>query len=151
MRPSTEKRLSMNRQAARRAAAFSRIREAHQTEVAEDYVELIDDLIGAYGEARLVDLAEHMGVSHPTASKIVQRLLREGLVESRPYRAIFLTDAGRRMADEARRRHRIVLEFLRAIGIDEETAEQDAEGIEHHVSEATLEALDRLTRDLARR
>ncbi len=141
----------MNRQAARRAAAFSRIREAHQTEVAEDYVELIDDLIGAYGEARLVDLAEHMGVSHPTASKIVQRLLREGLVESRPYRAIFLTDAGRRMADEARRRHRIVLEFLRAIGIDEETAEQDAEGIEHHVSEATLEALDRLTRDLARR
>jgi len=141
----------MNRQAARRAAAFSRIREAHQTEVAEDYVELIDDLIGAYGEARLVDLAEHMGVSHPTASKIVQRLHREGLVESRPYRAIFLTDAGRRLADEARRRHRIVLEFLRAIGIDDVTAEQDAEGVEHHVSEATLAALERLTRDLARR
>lgn len=139
-----------NRDAARRAAAFNRIREAHQSEVAEDYVEMIDDLIAAYGEARLVDVAEHMGVSHPTASKIVQRLHREGLVESRPYRSIFLTPDGARLAERARRRHQIVLSFLRAIGIDEETAEQDAEGMEHHVSDQTLAALERITRELER-
>lgn len=135
--------------AARRAAAFQRIRDAHQTEVAEDYVELIDDLIAETGEARLVDVAEHMGVTHATAAKIVQRLQREGLVQTRPYRAIFLTDDGRSLAAMARRRHNIVLTFLRAIGVDELVAEADAEGIEHHVSDETLAALERLTATLS--
>ncbi|MGN6374594.1 MAG: manganese-binding transcriptional regulator MntR [Sphingomonas sp.] len=130
---------------ARRAAAFRRTREAHQTEVAEDYVELIGDLIAERGEARLTDIAETMAVSQATASKIVARLRREGLVVNRPYRAIFLTDAGAAMAEESRRRHRIVFDFLRALGMDEATAEADSEGIEHHVSDPTLAALRRLT------
>jgi Zn finger protein HypA/HybF involved in hydrogenase expression len=82
--------------AARRAAAFRRMREAHGTEMAEDYVELISDLIRAHGEARLADLAVHVGVTSATAAKVVQRLQRAGLVESRPYRAIFLTEQARR-------------------------------------------------------
>lgn len=127
-----------------RAAAFEQIRKAHQTELAEDYVELIADLMDSQGEARVVDLAEHLGVSQPTVTKVVQRLKRDGLVETRPYRSIFLTDAGRSMADEARRRHGIVRDFLIAIGVSEETAEMDAEGIEHHVSGETLEAFERV-------
>lgn len=130
---------------ARRAAAFRKTREAHVTEIAEDYVELIADLSSEFGEARLTDIAENMAVTQATASKIVSRLKREGLVENRPYRSIFLTDAGRTMADEARRRHQIVLEFLRALGIDEATAEADSEGMEHHVSDVTLDALVALT------
>ncbi|MGF1604807.1 MAG: manganese-binding transcriptional regulator MntR [Rhodothalassiaceae bacterium] len=130
---------------AQRAAAFKRIREAHQTEVAEDYVELIEDLIDAHGEARLVDLARYLGISQATAAKTVQRLQREGLVDSRPYRSIFLTQAGRDLAAMARARHQVIYEFLCAIGIDPETAASDAEGMEHHVSEATLDALKRLT------
>lgn len=123
----------------RRAAAFRKTREAHLTEVAEDYVELIADLIEEVGEARLTEVAENMAVTMATASKIIARLGREGLVESRPYRSIFLTDAGQAMAVESRRRHQIVLDFLRALGLDEATAEADSEGMEHHVSDATLD------------
>jgi len=130
---------------ARRAAAFQRMRDAHSTEMAEDYVELIGDLIAGLGEARLTDLAEHLGVSHATAAKVVARLRREGLVDSRPYRSIFLTDAGRAMAAASRERHRIVHDFLIALGLDELTAEADAEGMEHHVSERTLEIFRRMT------
>lgn len=132
----------------RRAAAFRRMREAHRTEMAEDYVELIDDLIMANGEARLADLATHIGVTSATAAKVVQRLQRAGLVESRPYRSIFLTEEGRKVAEMSRRRHRIVEDFLRALGISELTAEADAEGIEHHVSNETLTAFQRLTEKL---
>ncbi|MBP2513803.1 manganese-binding transcriptional regulator MntR [Sphingomonas sp. PvP018] len=127
--------------AARRAAAFRRMREAQRTEVAEDYVELIGDLIATTGEARLTDLAEHLGVSQGTVAKVVQRLQREGLVESLPYRSIFLTARGAVVAAASRERHRIVHDFLRLLGVDERTAEADAEGIEHHVSETTLAAL----------
>ncbi|QNQ10321.1 manganese-binding transcriptional regulator MntR [Sphingomonas alpina] len=136
--------------AARRAAAFRRMRDAQRTEVAEDYVELIGDLIAETGEARLTDLSEHLGVSHATAAKVVQRLQREGLVESRPYRSIFLTEDGAAVAAMSRDRHRIVHEFLRALGVSELNAEADAEGIEHHVSQETLDALARLTRKLAK-
>jgi DtxR family manganese transport transcriptional regulator len=124
------------------------MREAHRTEMAEDYVELISDLILANGEARLADLAVHIGVTSATAAKVVQRLQRGGLVESRPYRSIFLTREGEAVAEMSRRRHRIVEEFLRALGINELTVEADAEGIEHHVSEETLAAFERLTERL---
>ena len=134
--------------AARRAAAFRRMREAHRTEMAEDYVELIGDLIAATGEARLTDLAENIGVSHATATKVVQRLQRAGLVQTRPYRSIFLTESGEAIAEASRSRHKAVHDFLRALGIDEMTAEADAEGIEHHVSEQTLAAFIRLTERL---
>ncbi|WP_120495712.1 manganese-binding transcriptional regulator MntR [Kiloniella sp. EL199] len=131
--------------AEQQAAKFERVREAHKTEVAEDYVELIDDLINANGEARVVELAERMGVSHATVNKIIQRLQREGLVISKPYRSIFLTDNGRALAQAARRRHEIVVRFLKAAGVSDATAEIDAEGVEHHVSEETLECLSALT------
>lgn len=131
---------------ARRARAFARVREVHQAETAEDYVEMIADLIALQGEARVIDLARHFGVSHATVNKIIARLNKEGLVTNRPYRSVFLTDKGQAIADACKDRHEIVYKFLRAIGVDEETAHLDAEGIEHHVSEATLQAFDRLSK-----
>ncbi|MGE3917406.1 MAG: manganese-binding transcriptional regulator MntR [Hyphomicrobiaceae bacterium] len=122
------------------AERYRRVREAHQTELAEDYVELIGDLIAETGEARVVDLAERLGVSSATVNNSIQRLQRDGLVTSKPYRAIFLTERGQEMAAHARDRHKVVLELLLALGVDAATAELDAEGIEHHVSEATLAA-----------
>lgn len=110
--------------------------------MAEDYVELIAELIETRGEARPVDIAERLGVKPPTVTKNISRLKAAGLVRREPYRAIFLTDAGRNLAETCRKRHRIVVAFLLSLGIDEETAERDAEGIEHHVSEATLEAFE---------
>jgi DtxR family transcriptional regulator, manganese transport regulator len=125
------------------AEGFCQTRAAHRAETAEDYVELIAELIDARGEARAVDLATHLGISQATVTSTVARLQRHGLVEHRPYRSIFLTEAGRELAAMARRRHRLVVAFLRALGVPEETAERDAEGIEHHVSEETLEAFAR--------
>ena len=127
------------------AAKFDRIRRAHQSEVAEDYVEMIADLIAETGEARTVDLAARFGVTSPTVNAIIQRLQREDLVETRPYRSIFLTEAGQALAREARDRHRIVRDFLVAIGVPETIAEEDAEGIEHHVSAETLAVFAKIT------
>ena len=127
------------------AAKFDRIRRAHQSEVAEDYVEMIADLIAETGEARTVDLAARFGVTSPTVNAIIQRLQREDLVETRPYRSIFLTEAGQALAKEARARHRIVRDFLVAIGVPETIAEEDAEGIERHVSAETLMVLVKIT------
>lgn len=122
------------------ASWFERVREAHQTETAEDYVELIADLIEANGEARIVDLATRFGVSHATVNKTISRLQKEGLVITQPYRSLFLSDKGKKIAQMCKERHIIVVNFLKSIGVSDETAEMDAEGVEHHVSKETLEA-----------
>ena len=109
----------------------------------EDYVELIADLIGDGGEARPTDIARRLGVSHATAIKTIGRLKREGLAVAKPYRGVFLTEAGERLADRCRTRHRLVVDLLVAVGVPAEAAEADAEGIEHHVSDATLAAFAR--------
>jgi len=131
------------------ARRHARVRAAHETELIEDYVELIDDLQRRVGEARAADLARRMGVSHATVHNMLRRLGELGLVTKEPYRSVFLTEEGGRVARESRRRHDIVLAFLRAAGVAEATAQQDAEGIEHHVSDETLAILDRLATRLA--
>ena len=92
-----------------RAENFRQTRRARKNEIAEDYVELIADLIDSQGEARAVDIARRLGVSHATVIKTVARLQRDGLVVSKPYRAIFLSDEGRRIAEWSRRRHELVV------------------------------------------
>ncbi len=124
----------------RQAERFGHVRDAHQRELAEDYVELIADLIEKRGEARAVDLAGCLGVTNATVNNTIQRLRRDGLVTAKPYRSIFLTDQGRELAQSSRERHRAVRDFLIALGVDAKTADADAEGIEHHVSDATLSA-----------
>jgi DtxR family manganese transport transcriptional regulator len=122
--------------------AFQRVRADHQSEIAEDYVELIADLIDERGEARGIDIAERLGVSTATVVKTLRRLQDEKLISQEPYRAVFLTDSGRKLANVGRRRHVIVEEFLLAIGVSPGKARIDAEGIEHHVSTETLKAME---------
>ncbi len=122
------------------------MREAHKTEATEDYVELIDDLIRVNGEARLVDVASRMGVTQPTASKTLARLQRDGFINSEPYRSIFLTEQGKELANQSRLRHEIVFKFLLAIGVSNDTAIRDSEGMEHHVSEETLKVFKKIIR-----
>lgn len=123
-----------------RAEGFQAVRDAHRSEIAEDYVELIQELIAQTGEARPVDIADRMGVRPPTVAKNLSRLQRDGLIRRERYRSVFLTESGRALAETCRERHRIVVAFLIGLGLDRETAEQDAEGIEHHVSDRTLAA-----------
>ena len=122
------------------ARRFGKARSAQSAALLEDYVELIDDLLGSTGEARPTDIARRLGVSHATAIKAIARLKREGVATARPYRGVFLTDSGRALAERVRARHRLVVAVLIALGVPAEAAEADAEGIEHHVSETTLKA-----------
>lgn len=125
------------------ADRFRSTRAAHRDETAEDYVEAVAQLIEDLGEARVRDLARMMGVSHVTVTRIITRLQHEGLVETQPRKPITLTRAGARLAAAARKRHDTVLAFLRALGVPAQQAEIDAEGIEHHVSDATIRAMKR--------
>tara|TARA_B110000444_G_scaffold4539_1_gene4274 strand:+ start:44 stop:457 length:414 start_codon:yes stop_codon:yes gene_type:complete len=122
---------------------FEQVRNARNTETAEDYTEMIADLIRESGEARAVDLAKHFGVTGPTVNSIIRRLVREDLVISKPYRSIFLTEKGQILADYCKKRHEIVYKFLIKIGVNSETAKNDAEGLEHHVSAETLDVFEK--------
>lgn len=128
-----------------------RTRQEHSEETAQDYVEMVAELIDTIGEARVIDLARRLGVTHVTVSRTLQRLRREGLVTFLPYRSIFLTAAGRRLAEETRHRHEVVVEFLLSIGVPPAVAHSDAEGIEHHVSRETLEAFQKHLRRMRRK
>ncbi|MBR0655269.1 manganese-binding transcriptional regulator MntR [Plastoroseomonas arctica] len=125
------------------AARFSRQREADRAAIAEDYVELIADLLREEGEARAVDVARRMGVSQATVTATIARLAKAGLVETKPYRGLHLTREGGTMAEAAKQRHELMVRFLLAVGCDAETAEADAEGLEHHASEKALAAFAR--------
>ena len=125
------------------AEHFRRLRHDHAGEIAQDYAEAIADLSQSVGDARVVDLARRLGVTHVTVNRTLARLQRAGFVNTRPYRAIFLTDAGRRLAEESKRRHETVVAFLQSLGVSKKAALMDAEGIEHHVSPETLAAFER--------
>lgn len=128
------------------ALRFSRARTARSAAMLEDYTELIADLMHEHGEARTTDIAHRLGVTLPTANKGLARLKREGLVTARPYRGVFLTEAGLAMAARVRARHRTVVDLLTAIGVPPDAAETDAEGIEHYISDTTLHAFERFLR-----
>jgi DtxR family manganese transport transcriptional regulator len=125
------------------AARHASARTARASALTEDYVEIIADLLESEGEARPTDIARRFGVTHATAIKTIGRLKRDGLAHAKPYRGVFLTEAGLAMAHRVKARHQTVVAFLRAIGVPAEVAEVDAEGIEHHVSDATLAAFER--------
>ena len=120
------------------AQQYATVRNAHETE-------LIGDLLAHRGEARAADIANRMAVSQATVSKMIRRLNELELVTSKPYRSLFLTEAGQKMAETSRTRHDIVLHFLRALGVKDGTARIDAEGMEHHVSDETLAIMQRFT------
>jgi DtxR family manganese transport transcriptional regulator len=122
------------------ARRFGKTRSAQSTALFEDYVELIADLLATVGEARPTDIARRLGVSHVTAIKTIARLKREGMATGRPYRGVFLTEDGQKLAARVRARHRLVVDVLLALGVPAEAAEADAEGIEHYVSDVTLKA-----------
>ncbi|OHV11895.1 MULTISPECIES: manganese-binding transcriptional regulator MntR [Kushneria] len=126
---------------------FERVRQDHQRELVEDYVEEIAHLHRHLGEARASDLAERFGVSPAAVSKVVSRLKRDGLVNARPYRGIFLTESGEELAQKVASRHRVVLDTLVALGVPDAVARADSEGIEHHCSDETVAAMHRFLQE----
>ena len=134
--------MPMAKQKTEHGVRHRRTRNDHATESAEDYAEAIDDIIEEQGSCRVEDLRKHFSVSHVTVSRILSRLDREGWVKKEAYRPVVLTAKGKRLANKSRNRHKIVLQFLIRLGISRAAAEIDAEGMEHHVSEETLAAME---------
>ena len=126
--------------------SFKKVRDAHKTENTEDYLEIIAELLNLKGEARIVDIANELDIAQATANKTIQRLQNQGFVKKEPYRSIFLTLKGQELASISKKRHIVVLTFLKKLGIDPQTAEADAEGIEHHVSDKTLKKMEQFNK-----
>lgn len=115
----------------------------------EDYLEAIFELRDEQGATRSVDLAEHLQVSKASVNKAVGVLREAGLVEQEPYGAIRLTQTGQERAAEIYRRHTRIKRFLvEILGIDEETAEQDACRMEHVISTVTRDHLYQYLREV---
>ena len=123
--------------------SFKKVRNAHKTENTEDYLELISELLTIKGEARIVDIANRLGIAQATANKTIQRLQHQGFIKREPYRSIFLSVKGQKIASHSKKRHNTVFKFLLNLGLDEKTASADAEGIEHHVSDKTLKKMNK--------
>ena len=126
--------------------SFTKVRNGHKTENTEDYLELIAELLNTKGEARIVDIANMLGIAQATANKTIQRLKSQGFIQQEPYRSIFLTLKGQKIASESKKRHNIVLKFLLNLGLDKQTAISDSEGIEHHVSNKTLKKMEQFNK-----
>jgi DtxR family transcriptional regulator, manganese transport regulator len=117
----------------------------------EDYLERILELINTKGYARVVDIATSLGISQASVTNMVQRLDAEGLLNYEKYRGLILTTAGETLARNIARRHQLLTDFLKLLGVDERIIEHDVEGMEHHISPATLRAIEALTAQLKRR
>jgi DtxR family manganese transport transcriptional regulator len=130
--------------AKRQTQAFEHTRNARRSAVREDYLELIADLIdsSAGRPVRAVDLVNRLGVTQPTVAKMISRLRREGFLARGQRADLELTRDGRAVAIKSKKRHEIVLRFLLSLGLSRSIAERDAEGLKHHVSDATLSALE---------
>lgn len=108
----------------------------------EEYIETICVLEQRNGRAQTGMIASRMGVKPPSITEMLQKLEREGLIHYESYNGAVLTKAGKKMARELMKKHRVIADLLELLGIDPELAEVDACQIEHHVSPATLKILE---------
>ncbi|MHA3772038.1 transcriptional regulator MntR [Verrucomicrobiota bacterium sgz303538] len=116
----------------------------------EDYLEQILELINTKGYARVVDIAERLKISQASVTNMVQRLDADGLLKYEKYRGLVLTTAGEELAKNITRRHQLLTDFLKLLGLDDQTIYHDVEGMEHHISPPTLRAIEALTAQLQR-
>ena len=122
--------------------------EDYRTARMEDYLEVVYELIQYKGYATTIDISEYLNVSSPSVTYMMQRLNDSGHLNYEKYRGIRLTDKGIRVAKNIRERHGLLAEFLKIIGVDEDTANKDAEGIEHHLQPKTLEKLEQFIKEI---
>jgi Mn-dependent DtxR family transcriptional regulator len=124
--------------------------DRHASSAVEDYLERILELINMKGYARVVDIAQRLQISKASVTNMVQRLDAEGLLKYEKFRGLVLTTAGEALALNITRRHQLLTDFLKLLGLDEEVIYHDVEGMEHHISPPTLRAIETLTAHLQR-
>lgn len=107
----------------------------------EDYLEVISELVELKGYANTIDISRYLNVSAPSVTKMLQRLNESGYLEYEKYRGINLTQKGNAIASTVRQKHGTLLEFFKMLGINHDIANQDVEGIEHHLNPQTIKQL----------
>ncbi len=118
----------------------------HLQESGEMYLETIHILSKRGGSVRSVDVGEYMGYSKPSVSRAIGLLKQGGFVSVDADGSLHLTEAGLEVADKMYRRHTLLSDFFISIGVDAETATEDACKIEHHLSDASFTALENFIR-----
>jgi Mn-dependent DtxR family transcriptional regulator len=113
----------------------------HLQESGEMYLETIHVLSKKLGVVRSIDICEEMGYSKPSVSRAMSILKEGGYIVVEKGGHIVLTDAGREVAEKIYNRHTLLTKFLTSIGVDDETAAEDACRLEHHISDVTYEAI----------
>jgi DtxR family transcriptional regulator, manganese transport regulator len=127
---------------------LSSIREANRTAKEnrtyrmEDYLEVIYELVLQKGYATTIDISEYLNVSSPSVTSMVKKLHETQFLKYERYRGMSLTDKGNEVAKAISRRHQILAELFKMIGVQDEIANKDAEGIEHHLHTETLKKLE---------
>jgi Mn-dependent DtxR family transcriptional regulator len=135
------------------------IRSAHnekkenelRTDRMEDYLEVIYELIQQKGYATTADISKYLNVSSPSVTKMVKKLDENRYLVYEKYRGLNLTTEGIHIAKNMQEKHSLFVEFLKIIGVDDETAHIDAEGIEHHLHPQTIRKLERFIMVLKKR
>lgn len=117
------------------------VKKEDRTDRMEDYLEVIYELIQEKGYATTVDISSYLNVSSPSVTKMMQKLDETGYLNYEKYRGIRLTEEGIRIAENIRNKHGLLAEFFISIGVDQESANNDAEGIEHHLHPQTIKKL----------
>jgi Mn-dependent DtxR family transcriptional regulator len=120
--------------------------KASPSQSAEDYLERIHALIQEKGYARVVDIASSLHVKQASVTSMVQKLAELGYLNYEKYRGLILTEKGRAVAVRIKKRHQTLARFFSLFGLDEQTQQQDIEGIEHHLSAETVEVLSNLAK-----
>ena len=113
-------------------------------ESGEMYLETILRLSQTSGHVRAMDVGEEMGYSKPSVSRAMSLLKQGEYIVIDKDGAITLTDAGREIAEKIYARHTLITNFLISIGVDAETAAEDACKMEHGISDASFEAIQKL-------
>jgi Mn-dependent DtxR family transcriptional regulator len=126
-------------------------KEGASTARMEDYLEVIYELVEHKGYATTIDMSEYLNVSSPSVTYMIQRLNESGHLNYEKYRGIRLTDKGTLVAKNIRERHGLLAEFLKIIGVDDDTTNKDAEGIEHHLQPKTLEKLEQFIKEIKKK
>ena len=120
----------------------NRIVRGSRTDRMEDYLEVVYELVRQKGYATTVDISDYLNVSSPSVTSMMKKLDEKGFLRYEKYRGMSLTEKGIEVAKAIHKRHGILSEFFRMIGVQNDIANEDAEGIEHHLHPETLKKLE---------
>jgi DtxR family transcriptional regulator, manganese transport regulator len=116
------------------------------SESAQDYLACIAELVEDKGYARVADVADALSVAEASACEMIKRLAKKGYLKLEKYRGFILTESGQAVACEIQSRRAVLTAFLQSLDLPLSVVRHDVHGLEHHLSQPTLERLQLIMR-----